>query len=238
MRDVLDRADEDFAHPGDQHGDGAEHGETLPRAPARPVAFLELGGLRGMSGKQLFVRAQREYEAESVGDHQDDRDLDAQAAFAGEGFAARQVMVSRGRQQRSGGEQQHGSLAAGRCGVERLRRMTKAAGEQRDPEHQQEIADDRTRDRGLDDADEPAAKRRERDDHLGGVAERGVQQAADAGAGSLREPFRRSPEPGGKRHDRQASRDEDRDVPVRSEPIDDDRRRQESQQPFDARPEA
>ena len=55
-----------------------------------------------------------------------------------------------------------------------------ATGEYRCAEDQQNIADDRTRERRLDDGIKSLAQRHDRDDELRRVAERGVQQPADA----------------------------------------------------------
>jgi hypothetical protein len=95
-----------------------------------------------------------------------------------------------------------------------------------------------TCDRRLDDADKPALQRRERNDHLGRIAERSVQQATDAGARSLREPFGGLPASRGEWHDRPARDDEDRHVPLGRPPFERHRGWQEGQQPIDARSQA
>ena len=62
--------------------------------------------------------------------------------------------------------------------VEPLRAVPEPADEARGAEDQQQVADDAAGDRGLDDLDVVGAQRDERDDQLRGVAERGVEQAA------------------------------------------------------------
>ena len=61
-----------------------------------------------------------------------------------------------------------------------LRRAAEAADEERQPEHQQQVADDAAGDRGLDQLDVALAQRDDRDDQLGGVAEGRVEEAAAA----------------------------------------------------------
>ena len=64
--------------------------------------------------------------------------------------------------------------------VELLRAAAEAADEERQAEHEQQVADDAAGDRGLDQLDVPVAQRDDRDDQLGGVAEGGVEEAAPA----------------------------------------------------------
>ena len=61
------------------------------------------------------------------------------------------------------------------------------------------------------------AERQRADDQLGGVAERRVQQAADAAAEMLGEDFCRVADEGRKRQDRERRRKKDRDVALRGE---------------------
>ena len=70
--------------------------------------------------------------------------------------------------------------------AERLLVALRAADEHRRAQHEQDVADDRADERGLDDLLEAFEQREERDDQLGRVAERHVQQAADAGAALAR----------------------------------------------------
>ena len=51
---------------------------------------------------------------------------------------------------------------------------------EREPEHEQQVADDRAGQRAADDVGQPFVDRDQGDDQLGRVAERGVEEAADA----------------------------------------------------------
>ena len=55
--------------------------------------------------------------------------------------------------------------------VERLGAVAQAADEERDPEHEDAVRDDRADERGLHDADEPFAQREERDEQLRQIPE-------------------------------------------------------------------
>ena len=80
---------------------------------------------------------------------------------------------------------------------------TNAASQHGDAENHQDITEDRTNDRGLDDGDQAFCQGHERDDQFGGVAERGIKQAADAWSRAFAKVFRRPAHPSGQRNDRQ-----------------------------------
>ena len=63
--------------------------------------------------------------------------------------------------------------------------LAAAAEEQREAEHEQQVADHRAGQRAADDLGQSLVDRDQRDDQLGRVAEGGVQEAADARAGVL-----------------------------------------------------
>ena len=94
-------------------------------------------------------------------------------ARAGTSPAARSATV---------GQQQHRRLRAGRLGDELVALAPPAADQQRGAHDQQQVAEDRADDRGLDDLLQALLEREQRDDQLRRVAERDVQQAADARA--------------------------------------------------------
>ena len=66
-------------------------------------------------------------------------------------------------------------------------RRPSAAEEEREAEHEQQVPDDAAGNRRLDQFDVSLAERDDRDDELGGVAERGVEEAAQCGAGAFGE---------------------------------------------------
>ena len=59
--------------------------------------------------------------------------------------------------------------------------LAATAGEEREPEHEQQVADDRAGQRAADDLGQPLVDRDQGDDQLGRVAERGIEEAADPG---------------------------------------------------------
>ena len=79
---------------------------------------------------------------------------------------------------------------------------------QRQAENQQEVAENAADDGGLDQLDEAGLERDDRDDQFRRVAEGRVEQAADGGAGTLREMFGGFAEVLGERQDGQAGHDE------------------------------
>ena len=75
----------------------------------------------------------------------------------------------------------------GRRAVELLRAVLEAADDAGQPEDEQQVADDAAGDRGLDDRGVMRAQRGDGDDQFGGVAERGVEEAAERRSGALGE---------------------------------------------------
>ena len=71
--------------------------------------------------------------------------------------------------------------------LNRSSRALGASGQQREPEDEQQVAQNAAGDRRLHQLDQAGAQRHDRDDQLGGVAERRVEQAADRGAGPMRQ---------------------------------------------------
>ena len=76
---------------------------------------------------------------------------------------------------------QGGGVHAGDLGVEGLLLVAEAAEEECGSEHQEEVADDRPRDRQLHDLHLAAQDQEGRNDQLGQIGERGVEEPADAG---------------------------------------------------------
>ena len=100
----------------------------------------------------------------------------------------------------------------GRSRVERLTVVLDAAHEQRQPEDQQEVPEDRAGERRLHHLDPVVQDQEDGDDQLGDVAERRVDEAADPRARVQRELLRRPADQPGERHDRRRRRQEDRQV--------------------------
>ena len=74
-------------------------------------------------------------------------------------------------------------------GAERLRAVLQPADEDAQAEDEQEVADDRAGQAALTTSIRPGLQREERDDQLGDVAERGVEDAADLRPGDRAEPL-------------------------------------------------
>ena len=102
--------------------------------------------------------------------------------------------------------------------------------EQREPEHKQEVADDRADERGPDNVRQPIGDRDQRDDQLGRVAERGVEEAADAGARVLRRVVGRLADQPRERDQRGCREREDGQLSGGSEPVQRDDKRPERKQ--------
>ena len=83
-----------------------------------------------------------------------------------------------------------------------------AAGHERRAEHEQEVRDDASRQRAADDLGEPLVDGDERDDQLGRVAERRVEEAADPRARVLRGVLGRLPDQPRERDERERREEE------------------------------
>ena len=155
------------------------------------------------------MRAQREEQAGDVGAEQHDRDADRHLLEVATGTARPRRSGSAGRRRSTSskiagmisathGEQQHQRLHVGGGAVERLALALEAADEHRGAHDEQDVAEDRADQRRLDDLLQALAQREEGDDQLGRVAERDVEEAADARARSAR-PAPRSRGPSARR---------------------------------------
>ncbi len=139
-------------------------------------------------------------------------------------------MEYRGDHEPNRAEQQHGRSQPSGGAIEALNREAQPADERRCAEDEQDVADDRTGERRLDQVRESLAERHHTDDELGGVPERRVQQAADAAAEVLREDFSRVADERRKRQDRERRRKKDRDVALGGEDPQENRHGHEEEQ--------
>ena len=97
-------------------------------------------------------------------------------------------------------------------------------------EHQQHVADDRAGQRRLDQVRQSLAEREDSDDELRSVAERRIQQAADATAQVLGQRLGGIADQGRERQDREHGRQKDGDVTVGREQMQQNRDRHEEEQ--------
>ena len=135
------------------------------------------------------------------------------------------------RHQQSGhGQDQRGRVHRGRARVVGLFLVLQAAQQEGQPEDQQQVPDDRARERRLHDLGLVLQDQEERDHELGDVAERRVDQPADPRARVERELLGRPPDQSGQRQDR-AGRDHEDQQFVAAGDLEDDGDRDEDQQP-------
>ena len=112
---MLDRFDEDLADQRDDHRHHSEHHDGGPDWPElRPLV-----GVRGVAGadEEFAVRAQREDEAEHVGDQQQHRQPDTEIENDRIGAGTFGRADERGHDQRDRRQEQHARLQARRVRV-------------------------------------------------------------------------------------------------------------------------
>ncbi len=174
--------------------------------------------VRTVAAEQVLVRDQREDQRHHVGGEEDGRDRDGELLLALGRPAARLLIRGevehRRDDQADGGKAERGRRHPRGRAVERLLLELQPAGNHRSAEDEQDIADDRSGDRGLDDADQTVRQRYQSDDQLGGVTEGRVQQAANPWTGARGEMLGGPPHPAGQRDDREARDEEERRVVV------------------------
>ena len=161
-------------------------------------------------------------QAEHVGDDEDDRDgerevLDGAAVVDRLGAGLRQALAldqleDRRHHQRRRGQHQHRALDRGAGAAEGLLLAADPAGQHRRPHDEQDVADDRADDRGLDHLLQPLAEGEEGDDQLRRVAEGDVEEAADPRPRAGRQLLGRPPHQrrGGDDPERRGGEDDDR----------------------------
>ena len=118
----------------------------------------------------------------------------------------------RGNQQRDRRQEQQACLQPGARAVELLHVVLEAAEQERRAQHEQRVGDDRAGDRRLHQRVLPGAQGGERDDQLGQVAERRVEQPADRVAGLRGHRLGGVAQQGGERHDGQDRQHEEQCV--------------------------
>ena len=125
-------------------------------------------------------------------------------------------MAEEGRddQPEDGDGQQDGAVD-GVLAVELLRAVLEAARQDGYPQHEQQVADDRAGDGGLDQLEQAALDGEQGDDQLGCVAEGGVDQPADLGAGVRGQPLGAVADQPGQRDNAQGGQAEDQErIPI------------------------
>jgi hypothetical protein len=118
------------------------------------------------------------HERKRVADDQRDRN---QHRLLGDRALARTAREREHRrdEQADDGDNEQGRVGCRHARAECLGPMPQPADQHARPEHEQQVPDDRAGQRRLDDLDQAFAQREERDDQLGDIAERGIEDAAD-----------------------------------------------------------
>ena len=173
---------------------------TATPAPAsRRDALLDAPRVRsgvlvlGVGVEDVAVRLQREPQAREVGEQQHDRDRERHLLDARSGSSSppRRAAAARRRgragtspaaRARRSASSSIVACALAASATNLLALAPPAADQHRGAHDQQQVAEDRADDRGLDDLLQALLEREQRDDQLRRVAERDVQQAADARA--------------------------------------------------------
>ncbi len=217
----LDGADEDLGQDREEGGRPEQHDDRDAPAPRRaPVA----GRLSVAAERPVGVR---ELIDERQGVRRDQRDGDQDRLLGDR--ALRLVAGGQGEdgrhEQADQRQDEQGGIGPGDLLAERLGAVAQAADQDARAHDQQQVADDRPGQRGLDDLDETGLQGEERDDQLGDVPERGIEDAADLRAGQGAQPLRRQAHDPRKAEDRGGRQHEqDGRVGVEAE-VEDDRRR-------------
>ena len=134
-------------------------------------------------------------------------------------------------QEGHGGQRHHADLGPRADGGEGLYRVTQPAGQEGRAQHQQQVADDRAGDRGLDHVEHAGAQRHNGDDQLRGVTQRGIEQAADRLANPGRELLRGKAEQASQRDDGDAGDHEAEQRGLGAAVVHPDGRRNSNEQP-------
>jgi hypothetical protein len=162
--------------------------------------------------EQIPLRGQRVHQASGI---RRDHHASAQEAQALDRrrprveLAVDREIEHRGHRQRDDREKEQGGGVGRRGPIEFLRAASEAADEERCAEHQQQVADDAAGNRGFDQADAPVVERDDRDDQLGGVAERRVEKSPERRTGPACELLGAEADQARQRHERDRGGDED-----------------------------
>src|SRR3954469_24217042 len=109
------------------------------------------------------------------------------------------------------GKGEHARTHAGTGTIEPELAPSSPTDDEGESQDQEEIAENAPGNRSLDQADQTGAQCDNRDDELGGVAKRGVEETADRGTSSVGQMFGGLPHVSRQWQDAEAGRDEDRE---------------------------
>ncbi len=177
------------------------------------------GGSSGLWGtgrrEDVAVGFQGEDETKDVDDEEDDAGTDGKGVLVGVDLW---IVMAEGAEVEDGGDEEGGdgqgeqaAVGFGGVFVEGLPLILQAAKEHGAAADEEEIAEDRAGDGGFDDVVEAAGEGDEAEDDFGGVAEGGVEEAAEGGAGALGEMLGRFAHERGHGNDADAGEEESGD---------------------------
>ena len=162
---------------------GEQDAEREPQRPDIELLDRRLDRARSRAATDRERHRGREH------DEQDDRDEDADLLGVAGVRRTRHRRQGRHRERGDREHQQH-RHRADRLSVEPLRAVAQAAEEEGEPEHEQRVGEDRADERRLHHDDEPRLQAEDRDEELGQVAQRRLEDAGRARAEAVAELIR------------------------------------------------
>ena len=181
----LNHSDQHFGEPDDPGGGEHQNDNGCCHGP-----FRQDGGRSGFLGDRCVARPGSVQQTEDVEDDHDGSHAQAEGFDFWAGFRSDGMAEERRDEHGQHGQHQQDGIAAGVASVEDLASVLDAADHERETHHQQEIAEDRTGNGGLDQFQQAGADGDDGDDEFGSVAEGGIEQAADARTGEVRQGSR------------------------------------------------
>ena len=164
--------DQNLADPRRESRRAHQHQQGIAQAPVLPG----FGGFRlAFPFEKLLVRAKRKQQVRAIRDQQHEGDLQAQVMLAHPLAGTHQIVERGGHDEADGGQQQQGGLRARRRLIEFLLGVPEPARHRRRAQHQQDIADDGTRQRRLHHRIQAFSQRQNGDDQFRRIAECGIQ---------------------------------------------------------------
>ena len=213
-------AHQKLAHPCHQRGRDEKREGRASWTHVRGDLLVIFG--MALAGVEMLVRSQAEDEAQDVDDEQNDGDLERKRALErrllGERDARplhrglRHAVKERGNDEPDRRQGQERRADGSRGAIERLPLALQSAEEERRPQHEKDVADDRAGQACLHDVVVAATQRAQRDDELGRISERRVHEPADSGAEAGGQMLRRFAHDSGQGNDGEAGKQEDEEL--------------------------
>lgn len=216
LRRLLHAAGENLAHPRNQGGGHGQHPNAAAPPRVRP-AGLSLPARR-QPPKKAAVSHQQEDQMSGINGEHNGGDLQAQIVLH-LGRGARHMMKKRGHYQRDRREDQQRRLSPRRQPLKTLCPVADPSNQHGEAGHQQNVADDRSRQRSFHHVVQPALQCGDGIDQLGRIAEGRAQQPAHTLARVRGQVPGCVAKPSCQRKDRQTRRDENSPVGRRAKPL-------------------